>query len=49
MMKRVLNSSIIMIIIDKVSMTPSNYLILLDERLKLIYNSLKNFNRISIF
>ena len=48
MMKRILNSSVTMIIIDEVSMLPSNYLALLDERLKLIYDSLQNFGGISI-
>ena len=40
MMKPILNSSITIIIIDEVSILPSNYLELLDERLKLIYDSL---------
>ena len=47
-MKLILNSSVTMIIIDKVSMLPSNYLTLLDERLKLICNSLQDFNIMSI-
>ena len=47
-MKRILNSSVTMIIIDEVSILPSNYLTLLDERLRLIYNSLQNFSRMSI-
>ena len=47
-MKRILKFSIKMIIIDEVSILPSNYLVLLDERLKLIYDSLQNFGGMSI-
>ena len=48
MMKRILSSSVTMTIIDEVSILPSNYLALLDERLKLIYDSLQNFGGMSI-
>ena len=44
MMKCILSSTIIIIIIDEVSMIVSNYLKLLDERLKLIYDPIQNFS-----